>query len=81
MNAETFDRDSRRLRAKQAAEYLKAKYGVGSQRWLAGLRCAGGGPRFAKFGRHPLYLERDLDEWAEGRLSASVRSTSELSTA
>ncbi len=37
----------------------------------------GGGPKFRKFGRRPLYAPSDLLAWAEGRTSAPVGSTSE----
>ncbi|MGH6794826.1 MAG: hypothetical protein ACREDH_06435 [Methylocella sp.] len=36
------------LRRKQASEYLKAKYGFGSERTLAKLACLGAAPSFAK---------------------------------
>jgi hypothetical protein len=45
---------------------------------LATLASRGGGPRFVKFGRKPLYDEDELLAWAEGRLSQPVSSTSEL---
>ena len=37
----------------------------------------GGGPKFRKFGRRPLYAPSDLLAWAEERTTAPVRSTSE----
>ncbi len=37
----------------------------------------GGGPVFRKAGRTPLYTPADLDAWAEARIGAPVRSTSE----
>lgn len=48
-----------------------------SPKTLATLATRGGGPSYRKFGRRPLYLLADLIAWAEGRLSAPRRSTSE----
>jgi hypothetical protein len=39
--------------------------------------CVGGGPRFRRFGRRPLYAPTDLLASAEARTSLPVRSTSE----
>lgn len=48
-----------------ACRYLKTVWGiVRSPNTLAKLACVGGGPRFVKAGRQPLYPEPDLDEWA-----------------
>ncbi len=72
MNAQTF------LRRDKAAEYLKTNWGFGAVDTLASLASRGGGPRFRKLGRFPVYTEADLDEWAQSRLSDPVSSTSEL---
>ncbi len=45
---------------------------------LATKACRGGGPPFRKFGRVPLYRWSDALDWARGRLSVLVNSTSEL---
>lgn len=66
------------LRRDAAGEYLKSRYGVGSAGTLAKLACVGGGPLFRKLGRFPVYSPSDLDDWAAGRTSAKVSSTSEL---
>jgi len=67
-----------RLRtAKLASEYLTEKGLPIAEGTLGKLRVIGGGPRFRKWGRQPLYDETDLDEWAEQRLGAPRRSTSE----
>ena len=59
----------RRLRALEAAEYLRL-----SASTLAKMRLRGGGPAYIKAGRVVLYDRRDLDAW----LSAHRRrSTSE----
>jgi hypothetical protein len=44
---------------------------------LATLACRGGGPPFRRYGRVPLYRWGELLAWAESRLSAPMRSTSE----
>jgi hypothetical protein len=46
---------------------------------LKKLRCVGGGPTFVKFGRFARYTRPWLREYAESRLSAPLRSTSEAS--
>jgi hypothetical protein len=45
---------------------------------LAKYACVGGGPRFVKFGRKPLYTKQSLEEWIAEKLSAEIASTSEL---
>lgn len=72
MNTQTF------LRRDKAAEYLQANWGFGAVDTLATLATRGGGPRFRKLGRFPVYTEADLDDWARSRLSDPVSSTSEL---
>ena len=44
---------------------------------LATKASRGGGPPFQSFGRRPLYRWGDALAWAEGRLTAPRRSTSE----
>jgi hypothetical protein len=65
------------LRRKQAAEYLRSKFGYGAERTLAKLASVGGGPIYRKIGRIVVYDPCDLDAWALGRLSAPLRSTSD----
>ena len=48
---------------------------------LATLASRGGGPPFRKFGRWPLYRWGDALDWARGRLSEPMRSTSEADAA
>jgi len=68
----------RYLRRVDAADYLQSTYGFPcSRQWLAKLAVTGGGPVFRKAGRTPLYAPSDLDAWAEARIGAPVRSTSE----
>ncbi len=69
------------LRRKAAGEYLKSKYGFGSEKTLAKLACVGGGPEFRKAGSAALYEPAKLDAWAQSKISAPVRSTSEMEAA
>jgi hypothetical protein len=66
------------LRRDKAAAYLQERYGAYTTETLAKLACIGGGPRFQKLGRFPVYTPEDLDDWAASRLSPPVSSTSEL---
>ena len=61
-----------------AAEYLKDKWGMRcAEQTLAKYACHGDGPIFQKFGRDVIYQETELDRWAQSRLSAPRRSTSD----
>jgi hypothetical protein len=66
------------LRREQAADYLQKRVGAYTVETLAKLACVGGGPKFRRIGRMPLYTPADLDAWIESRLSVAVGSTSEL---
>src|SRR5918993_5215288 len=62
-----------------ASAYLRDKWGVErAPGTLAKLAVVGGGPRFRKAGRTPLYAPADLDAWASELLGQAVASTSEL---
>jgi len=52
------------LRRKAAGEYLKNKYGFGSEKTLAKMASVGGGPEFRKGFGAALYEPAKLDEWA-----------------
>ncbi len=69
------------LRRKPAAEALTAAGFKTSEKTLATLVCRGGGPRFRKYGRYPVYTWGDLLDWAYSRLSPPMGSTSELDVA
>jgi hypothetical protein len=71
-----FDPDSLLNRTAAAEALTAAGYPV-SPATLATKAVRGGGPPFRRFGRVPLYRWSDLIEWAEARLSAPMRSTSE----
>jgi hypothetical protein len=65
------------LRRKLAGEYLKTKYGFGSEKTLAKLASVGGGPVFRKANMAVLYDPKDLDEWALAKIGAPQTSTSD----
>jgi hypothetical protein len=70
-----------KLTRKQAAEALTAAGFPISDKTLATMATRGGGPLYQLFGRKPLYTWRDALEWARGRLSKPVHTTSELEAA
>jgi hypothetical protein len=66
------------FRRAEAALYVTERWGIPrSPRTLAKLACIGGGPPFRRAGRFPLYEPPDLDDWAQSKISAPVRTTSE----
>lgn len=72
------DQSQRLMRRREAAEYVRTKFGAPcSPATLAKLAVIGGGPRYVRFGRHPLYSEHDLDAWVMSRIQSSYGSTSE----
>jgi hypothetical protein len=71
MNNPTF------LRRKAAGEYLKSKFGFGSEKSLAKLASVGGGPEFRKAGTAALYEMEALDRWAMSRIGRPQSSTSD----
>jgi hypothetical protein len=66
------------LRRTQAAKYIKENYGFGTCDTLAKLACVGGGPKFRKLGRFPVYTIEDLEAWIQSRMTRAVSNTSEL---
>lgn len=80
MSSEDLSRNTRRrLRRGQACEYLANRHGIiRAPGTLAKYAVIGGGPRFAKLGRWPLYATEDLDLWAQEQIGPTVASTSEL---
>ena len=68
-----------RFRRSEAVDYLKTVHGIPTTvATLAKLACVGGGPAFENMGRMVLYPRVELDRWAEGRISAARRNTSEV---
>ncbi len=72
---------SRFMRRKDAAQYLRENFGVGSPATLAKLATLGGGPIFRKNGRIPLYAVEDLDAWVIAKIGNPMRSTSDAKAA
>jgi hypothetical protein len=67
------------LRRSEAARYVENKWGYPcSPKTLAKKATIGGGPRFRKAARFPVYEPCDLDDWVRGLLTHRVGSTSEL---
>jgi hypothetical protein len=72
-------RDRQFLRRADAAVYVTERYGFPcSRQWLAKLAVEGGGPKFRKAGRYPIYEPAELNRWAEARIGPPQRSTSEV---
>lgn len=69
------------LRRKLAGEYLKSKYGFGSEKTLAKLAVVGGGPVFHKAANAAIYKPEDLDAWALAKIGAPQTSTSNVEAA
>jgi hypothetical protein len=69
------------LRRKQAGEYLKSKFGFGSEKTLAKLAVVGGGPIFHKAANAAIYRPEDLDSWALAKIGAPQKSTSDAAAA
>jgi hypothetical protein len=66
------------LNRRDAAAALTAAGFPTAPATLATRAVRGAGPKFRKFGRHPLYRWGDALEWAQSRLTPLVSSTSEL---
>jgi hypothetical protein len=66
------------LNRREGAAALKSRGFKVAPTSLATMASRGGGPKFRKFGRIPLYRWGDLLEWAQSRLGPVVSSTSEL---
>lgn len=67
-----------RLRRVEASAYLHEHHGiVRSPATLAKLAVIGGGPRFQKVGRTPLYPVEELDAYASRLISPLKASTSD----
>ena len=69
---------ARYLRRRAAASYLSEVWGLRcSEQTLANYATRGNGPEYQHYGRDVVYQVAKLDEYAQSRLSAPVRSTSE----
>ncbi len=65
------------LRRKEAAVYLREKYGVGSAGSLAKYASLGTGPMMVYVAGFPTYTVDALDAWARSKMSAPIRKASE----
>lgn len=66
------------LRRGELARALSERGFPVSKATLETMATRGGGPPFRRFGRAVVYSLEDGLAWAEGRMSAPVRSTAEL---
>lgn len=69
------------LTRKATAEALTSAGFPVTKKTLDTMATRGGGPVYRLFGRKPLYRWGDALDWAQGRLSKPIRSTSELEAA
>jgi hypothetical protein len=65
----------------QTGAGLRAEGYPVADKTLATLASRGGGPPYRRFGARALYRWGDALDWARSRLSAPLRSTSELDAA
>jgi hypothetical protein len=70
------DPETMLLRSDAAAALTKAGYPT-APATLATLASRGGGPVYRRYGSRAIYRWGDLREWAQSRLGAPMRSTSE----
>jgi hypothetical protein len=61
----------------EAADYLTGRGLKIKKGTLQKYATTGGGPPYRRFGNKTLYTPDGLDQWAEGKMSAPRRSTSE----
>jgi hypothetical protein len=76
----TPDREAKLTREATAKALTEAGFPI-SKATLATKASRGGGPVYQLFGRKPLYCWGDALDWAKGRLSKPMRTTSELKAA
>ena len=79
MNQDT-RRHCKMLRRRELAAALTEEGYKISPATLSTLATIGGGPRFRKFGRYPIYDFDEALQWARSRCTPVVTSTSELLT-
>ena len=66
------------LTRQEAASFLTSRGFPTAKGTLQKYVTVGGGPRYQRFGNRALYKPNDLIEWAQGRLSAPVTSSSQI---
>lgn len=70
------DLEAQMLRRHQASSYLKNRWGISrTPKTLAKLAVIGGGPRYYRDGRFPIYPTSELDAWAIAQLGSLRTST------
>lgn len=69
--------DNSYLERTEAAEYLTARGLRVSKNTLQKWATTGGGPSYRRFGLRAVYTREDLDLWANDKLTAPRRSTSQ----
>ena len=67
----------RYLTRQEAASYLSGRGLLVTKNTLQKFATTGGGPDYSIFGNRALYTSDSLDAWAERRLTAPRKSTSE----
>jgi hypothetical protein len=67
----------RYLTRQESASYLSERGLLVTKNTLQKFATVGGGPEYSIFGNRALYSPQNLDAWAEARLTASRKSTSE----
>lgn len=65
------------MRRGEAAQYLQDQVQAYTASTLAKLATIGGGPRFQKVGRFPVYTVEALDEWLAAKTGPIVSNTAE----
>jgi hypothetical protein len=73
--------NSKYLDRREAAEYVSSKGLKTSWRTLQKMATTGGGPIYRIFGMRSVYLQSDLDQWVDEKLSTPRRNTSEAAAA
>jgi hypothetical protein len=69
---------SKRMTRREAAKYCTEKLGLPiTPGTLMRMASTGDGPPYSMWGNKAIYEEPELERWAESRLSARRRSTSE----
>ena len=68
----------RYLTRQEFASYLSECGLLVTKNTLQKFATVGGGPEYSIFGNRALYTAESLDSWAEARLSAKRKSTSEV---
>lgn len=73
------DISERRLTRSQAADFLAARGYTVAIATLSKYAVVGGGPRYSKFGRKPLYTPADLLAWINERTTRPMQHSSDTS--